>query len=212
MNNMMTRRGVSHPFIHPEVTIERHTLHVTARGTMPCPLVQFPMHSHERPGTKEDIAEVFSIAGKTGYKLHRHTFSEITTSILYRLLHLSFQDSSLDESIRLGMVIFSSVVFLRDDICSGTVFDTLGTILLKMESIDLNVPPPMLFWMLMMWKFGNSTDKYQLSDGFIKIAKQLDVSSWSQARVALKGVMWIDVVHGQIGEVIFNHGPDIGGK
>lgn len=49
---------------------------------------------------------------QTTRKLSPDTYNEMTISILYRLMNLSYEEDILLEAIRIGLPIFSSSIFL----------------------------------------------------------------------------------------------------
>jgi hypothetical protein len=89
---------------------------------------------------------ISNLAYETTRKLSPDTYSEIMISILYRLTHLFFDNDPLQESIRTGLIAFSSAIFIQRDFMEHP-YDRLLNIysnalfrLRKSTDIDLPVP------------------------------------------------------------------------
>lgn len=149
-----------------------------------------------------EFSHLCNLAHQTGYKLRRHTFGEIIVSVLYRLLHLSFPDSLVDELMRLGMIIFSSVILLQRQKSHRAILDAFANSLNKIQHQLIDIPNSILFWLLTIWKsyVSEQIPKSQLEDWFEELVKRLTICDWEQARTLLKSIMWIDVLHDSKGE------------
>lgn len=157
-----------------------------------------------------------NLASQTRYKLLPNTFSEIMASVLYRLLRLSSSSSSSSfeaeavpvlGAFRLGMTVFASQVFLqwrgmrqrqrrldRD-------FKQALLPLLKQDLPTAHADPEatlgVIFWCLVISHtcFSSVARDASLSGHVAKIAKQLRLDTWKDAKQLLKNIMWIDLLH-----------------
>lgn len=140
----------------------------------------------------------------------QNTFSDIITSILYRLLNLSFKDSPLEEALRLGMTTFSAMIFYGNQIlvggltCLSEAFDNALKTLQQSPTI---ASPMVTFWLLMVrsiaFSANTGTSIYEI--WLSEIIQLIPMSSWDQARQILNSIMWIDVLHGSKGVVVFHN-------
>ena len=150
------------------------------------------------------FSHLCNLGHQTGYKLRRHTFGEIMVSVLYRLLYLSFKGSPLDEAIRLGMVIFGSSIILQGQKCGHAILDGFISSLLELHdhAATIDVPPSIIFWLLIVWKIHVSEEipQSQLEVWSEEAIKLAEVYNWEDARAILKAVMWIDILHDSKGE------------
>jgi len=130
-------------------------------------------------------------------------------SLMYRLLQMkSFDSTSINEVIRLGLLVFSSHIFLswqgvkpRHTYLPTTFRDCLLT--LKLPGA---LPPQMFVWLLMVGSiaiFTKADDTWLLPwlQGNIDLCK---AHSWSEMREQLKAYPWIDLLHDQLGQEIFD--------
>lgn len=141
-----------------------------------------------------------NLAAQTPHKLLPNTFSEIMTSVLYRLINISFEFMPILEAIRLGMMVFASQVFLqwRGMRQRQTQLDDgFGRVLLVLKDLEgFKASPKLNFWLLVMWHTCVSTtsENGTLTEWLKSLVKQLRLDTWKDAKDVLKSLMWIDAL------------------
>lgn len=151
-----------------------------------------------------------NLAYQTTRKLSPETYNEMMISILYRLMHLSFEEDLLQEAIRTGLLTFSSTLFLTRLHMNQPyehLFNLYGSALLKLcQSTSIIVPQPVMLWLLVLY---HVIAYEQPSPGdwqSVRLGEALSLTSvntWPQAHEILKSVMWVDFVHDAPGKKAF---------
>ncbi|KAI1125894.1 hypothetical protein F5Y10DRAFT_294276 [Nemania abortiva] len=156
-----------------------------------------------------DFCRVINLAAETQQRIKVDTFLHSMASIMYSLLDMHFEESSWDETIRLGLLSFSCSVFLP--------WSDLGTPLPHLHSILKNhfancaastsfLPPKLLLWVLMASTIATSVEPdngwfYGLMHEAINLC---EIKCWSQMRDILMSLMWIGIVHDGPGKSVFS--------
>ena len=151
-----------------------------------------------------------NLAYQTTRKLSPLTYSEMMISILYRLMHLIFEEGSLQEAIRIGLLTFSSTIFLTRlymkqpyehlfNLFSSSLFDLC-------QSTSIKVPQPIMLWLMVLYHmvaYNQPSPGDWQSVWLGKAVSFTEVNTWPQARIMLKSVMWVDFVHDAPGNKAF---------
>ncbi|RDL42512.1 Uncharacterized protein BP5553_02491 [Venustampulla echinocandica] len=148
-------------------------------------------------------------AYQTTRKLSPETYNEMMISILYRLTHLSFKSDYLQEAMRVGLLAFSSAIFMQRQFMEQP-YDNLLNLYNKAlsrlrKSTDIDLPIPIVLWMTML---SNVVAPKELSRvdwrsvWLDEAVSRAGIDSWSQAREILKSVMWIDFIHDRLGKKV----------
>ncbi|KAJ4327192.1 hypothetical protein N0V84_002322 [Fusarium piperis] len=154
-----------------------------------------------------EFAMLGNIAHQTSRKLQPNTFSEIMVSILYRSLALSFPESPIEDTLRVGMMAFTAAIFFRwrsmnqrQKYLEDMFRDTLS--ILK----EASAKPPLgvLFWLLMIWHMTVSREDDMFAEWMYSIVQELGLSSWPKAQNALKSVLWIGCLFDSSGQQTFD--------
>ncbi|KUJ11890.1 uncharacterized protein LY89DRAFT_722304 [Mollisia scopiformis] len=151
---------------------------------------------------------ISNVAYQTTRKLSPETYNEMTISILYRLTHLFFESDLLQEAIRLGLLVFSSTIFLQRHIIEQpyeNLLNLYGDALLGLfahgSSTDA-LPVPVILWLTILsdmvaGKEIPSTDRLHTVIG------RASIESWSQASEVLRSIAWVDFIHEKRGKEVF---------
>ena len=147
-----------------------------------------------------DFSQLSNLACQTANKLTPNAFSEMMSSILYRLLGLTFSESAVDEAIRLGLATFASSVYfqwrgLRDR--QEHANQAFQTALGRLRQVKTIMPLQLQLWLLMVSRMCtpggcNAADLHQWTTESLG---RLHLRSWKSTREVLKQVMWIDFIH-----------------
>ena len=96
-----------------------------------------------------------NMAYQTTRKLSPNIYSEMMISILYRLLHLSFEADSPQEAVRTGLLTFSSTIFMTSLYMSQPyerLYNLFSSSLFKLcQSSNISLPPPVLLWLMVLY-------------------------------------------------------------
>lgn len=151
-----------------------------------------------------------NLAYQTTRKLSPDTYNEMMISILYRLMYLSFEEGSLQEVIRTGLLTFSSTIFLTRLYRRQPyehLFHLFSSALLKLcQSTSIIVPRPIMLWLMVLYHvvaYKNSTPGDWQSIWLGKAVSLSGAKVWSQAHAILKSIMWVDFVHEAPGKKAF---------
>ena len=155
----------------------------------------------------QEFCLISNLAYQTKRELDPRMVSEVMLSIVYRLLHLDFENEPVNEVIRVGLIGFATTIFLggkgarrRYDHFAGVFRGVLG---FPESSVDL--PPAFQLWLLFTWCVyagADFSDSWQAS-WQSKILQHLEVRIWDAVRKVLKSVMWVAFLHDPDGRRVF---------
>lgn len=158
------------------------------------------------------MAEFCQVINRTAESQHRivtETFLLTMASVLYRLLDMTkFKANSIEEVIRLGLLAFSSSVFLQWKQL-GVSYNYLATSYRNClaESRCSNVPPQLLLWLLVVGAvsvFGCDDEKWLRPRLRANIDSIGGLKSWTDVQDVLKSFMWIGLVLDEPGKEKFD--------
>lgn len=156
----------------------------------------------------KDFSARINLAHKTQNKLPKELLVDAMASIMYRLMHMSYGHGSLDECIRLGLLTYSSSIFLqwRDTKMSYHYFSTAYRECLTSSHFSDMVPHCFQLWLLMTGAVSifNENDDQWLKPNLLSIISSCSLDSWDQARDILHSIMWIDLLHDHLGKRYFD--------
>ena len=151
-----------------------------------------------------------NLAYQTTRKLSPDTYNEMMISILYRLMYLSFEDGSLQEAIRTGVLTFSSTIFLTRHYMKQPyehLFNLFSSALFKLcQSKSIIVPQPVMLWLMILYHvvaYEQPSPGDWQSVWLGKAVSLTKVNIWPQAHRILKSIMWVDFVHDAPGKKAF---------
>lgn len=149
-----------------------------------------------------------NLAYQTTRKMSPDTYNEMVISIIYRLVHLSFENDVLHETIRLGLLVFSSTLFMVR-LYERQPYTRLCNLFRKaleemLTSINIALPEPVLFWLIWLYHVVAVEDSVNDWRRFWleKAIAINEVDSWQRGVTILKSIMWVDFVHGIPGEKV----------
>ena len=156
------------------------------------------------------FACISNLAYETTCKLSPDTYNEIMISLLYRFTHLSFENDPLQESLRTGLLAFSSAIFLQRNFMGHPydhLLDMYSNALFNLyKSTDVALPVPIVLWLTMMINLVAhkefNPEEWQ-GVWLDKTIEHAGLKSWYHAREMLKSFVWIDFVHDRPGKQTF---------
>jgi len=154
-----------------------------------------------------EFSLISNLAYQTGRKLDPHMFNDMMLLILYRLLHLAFDDDSVSEAIRVGLVAFAATMFLRGKGAGRQYYYLAGVFhdVLTLHASGDDLPPTIQLWLLLVWGVYSGTQLHEewLVLWLKRTLQHLQVETWEEMRKALKSVMWIEFLHDPHGKIVF---------
>ena len=149
-----------------------------------------------------------NLAAESKNRIATEIYLDTMASVIYRLLSMTcFEAGSTEEVIRLGLLAFSSNVFLqwkRLGICYFHLATTYKDHLARLRYSD--VLPRLWLWLLMVGAlsvFGHADDEWLKP--WLRVHIDIcGVGSWSDMQGILKSLMWIDLIHDEPGKDVYN--------
>ena len=153
---------------------------------------------------------ISNLAYQTTRKLSPDIYSDIMTSILYRLTSLSYESDPLQEALRVGLLAISSTIFMQRQFMEHP-YDNLLNLhrksLLKLrESTDIDIPVPILLWLTMLLHVVENKEPSLpdwLSVWLDEVIFCAGIDSWPQAHEILRSMVWVNFVHNRCGMPAF---------
>jgi hypothetical protein len=149
-----------------------------------------------------ELSRAANIATQTGRKLDANLLEEVMISVQYRLLHSQYGEDDTHELLRVVMLAYSTTIF-------PLLFFQFGATPLNCPSLPsylrrfLIIPKQAsseelkaMLWLLVIVRMSILDD--ELIDLQLAHAVQsLDLSSWDEVLVTLKGFLWVDILHNE---------------
>ncbi|VUC27418.1 unnamed protein product [Clonostachys rosea] len=172
----------------------------------------------------QELCAIVDLSILTRRKIRPELYQEVLVSIQYRLLHLYFSGCSTDvcggqkwkdvhEAIRLGILGLTTTLFLyREKVNTSyaAIVSRLNAILLKLGEPGDHREWELRIWLLFMVSvtLGGGGDRFDplLARGL----EALRIKSWAGTRQFLKSLLWIDLLHDQVGRMVY--GRCLGGS
>lgn len=166
--------------------------------------------------TLSTFCSVINYAVQTGQCISTEIFLDTMVSVMYRLLNMrSLLPGSRDETFRLGLLAFSSSVFLQWKhlgVAYAHLTSSLRVFLVAAcrqtpSSPSVYIPPQLRLWLLMVGAVSvfEYTSNDWLKPLMIADFRLCEIDSWCKLRDLLKSFMWIDLVHDKGGKSIFDY-------
>ncbi|VUC24533.1 unnamed protein product [Clonostachys rosea] len=134
---------------------------------------------------------------RSNIRIDQTTYSKITVSMQYRLLHLSFAEGSLNNALRMGLLVVMTKLMFGwhpNNKAQRRALVRFEVALLQLRSAVEDVPHPLLFWMIMLrFQFGVP----EIADTWLEAwladtIKELPIGSWSEAKTFLVSMVWFE--------------------
>ncbi|CZR59936.1 uncharacterized protein PAC_09831 [Phialocephala subalpina] len=149
-----------------------------------------------------------NLAFQTRRKMDYTLCQEILISILYRLLLLNVTPGSLDEAIYVGMLAFSTNIFLQMrsfPMQFGKLSSQLRDTIHRLHCLEDNSILELKIWLLFVARIvivAGDGDSW-IAPEMRKTLKALDLPSWKLVRDRLKKYLWISMLHDASGKKAF---------
>jgi hypothetical protein len=157
----------------------------------------------------ERFCSTINSAAEHRRQLPKETLLNAMSSVMYRLLRMnSFDATSPDEAVRLGLLIFSSHIFLNWQDMKGP--HTYLPHIYRSCLLNLKLPSiltsQLLLWLLMVGSLSVFTPA---DDAWLMPWMRVNIElckahSWGELRRQLQAFPWIDALHDTPAQSIFN--------
>lgn len=156
-----------------------------------------------------EFSHMINRTAKSQHRIATETFLHTMASVMYRLLDMTkFKVDSIEEVIRLGLLAFSSSVFLQWKQL-GLSYNYLAITYRNClaESRCSNTPPKLLLWLLMVGAvsvFRCDDEKWLRPRLRANIGSIGGLKSWTDMHDILVSFMWIGLVLDEPGKEVFD--------
>ncbi len=187
--------------------IENHRGIMSALECNPDPFEYFKGDLVKACEVMRKFCSVINLAAATQCRISPEVNLNTMAAVIYRLLQRSYEGSSVEEALRLGLLAFCSHVFLRWQNV-GLPYNHLSTRhrrCLAELSASPEACPRTLLWLLTIGAISMSTElNAEWWNSSLRHSIELcGVSSWAEMRQTLKSFLWIDVLHDQLGKKLY---------
>ncbi len=157
--------------------------------------------------TMQGFCALINLATQTGRLLCEDTALETMTSVMYRLLNLQFDPTSVDEAIRFGLLAFCHLIFSQPkdlDLCPPHFHNSYKYFVSRLKTM-YGLPSSMMLWLLFIGGISGSIsiDDTWVHDTWRRHIEVCQIKSWDEMRGILRSFMWISILHDKPGEAIF---------
>jgi hypothetical protein len=149
-----------------------------------------------------EFSRAANIATQTGRKLYANLLEEVMISVQYRLLHLQYGEEDAHELLRMVMLAYSTTIF-------PLLFFQFGATPLSYPSLPsylrrfLIIPEQTsseklkaMLWLLVVVRI-SILDNELVDLQLAQAVQALDLSSWAEVLIILKGFLWVDILHNE---------------
>lgn len=150
-----------------------------------------------------------NLGSQTRMLLPPETIHETMTAVMYRLFRMGFAAGSLDETLRLGLLVFTYHIFLQwQDIRppSYGISASYRQSLRHHMSDGGSVPSETMLWLLMIGAVSlfNISEDGWLRDSLREHTDICQVRTWRDLQEILKSHLWIQLLDDKSGKYIYD--------
>lgn len=149
-----------------------------------------------------------NLAVEAGGRIPWESFLSTMTSLMYTLLYMSFDVSSVNEAIRLGLLSLSSHIFLQWKVARVTYAYLSVSYRNCLHCLECSnsIPPRLISWLLMIGAISvfNQDDHSWLRPRLRASIESCGVESWSDMQDILGSLLWIPLVLEKPGKDFFD--------
>ncbi|KIW61931.1 hypothetical protein, variant [Exophiala xenobiotica] len=154
------------------------------------------------------FCSIVNLAVETQQMLSPGLLYDTMASVMYRLLHMSFDQGSVDEAVRLGLLGLTYHIFLQWQYLRlpYVYFPWVYKDCLLHSKLVDGASSQIMLWLLMV----GAVSAFTTSDHpwlMVCLRKHMDkcqVKSWNRMREVLKSFMWVGLLHDKPGKEVFD--------
>lgn len=156
--------------------------------------------------TTQTFCALLNYAAASGRKIPQETLLNTMASVMYRLLDIKFISGTLDETIRLSLLGFCSHIFLQWPSVKLPPHHLSTEYRKSLLGLTIPLAPQMSLWFLVMGDMSlfSHEDEVWLRPWQRAVLELCGAATWNEARVTLKGFLWIDFLHDKAATKIFS--------
>jgi hypothetical protein len=164
-----------------------------------------------------ELTIAINLANQTKRKLSPMLFQEALVSVQYRLQHLSYEIHDLHELLRIALLVFSTATFLQANLISVYHKNLIKHLEIILRSTNHHHDQQwlkLILWLIFVSQLSGicTPEDYSWMHGqMLQTKRSLKLRDWYQVRQTLKGFLWVDLVHDQAGENVFNETTKVDG-
>ncbi|EXJ76665.1 uncharacterized protein A1O5_01173 [Cladophialophora psammophila CBS 110553] len=156
----------------------------------------------------ERFCSIVNLAVETQRMLSPGLLYDTMASVMYHLLHMSFETGSVDEAVRLSLLGLTYNVFLKWQYLRlpYVYFPSIYKNCLRDPKLADGASSQIMLWFLMVGAVSAFTisDHLWLKDCLRERIDICQVKSWNEMRGVLKSFMWIGLLHDKPGKEVFD--------
>ncbi|KAH0845001.1 hypothetical protein FOPE_09553 [Fonsecaea pedrosoi] len=156
----------------------------------------------------ERFCSIVNLAVETQLMLSPQLLYDTIASVMYRLLHMSFDSGSVDEAVRLSLLGLTHHMFLKWQYLRLPYlhFPALFKKCLLDPELMSAASPQIMIWFLMVGAVTafTTSDHSWLKECLRQHIDRCQVTSWTDMRTVLKSFMWIGLLHDKPGKEVFD--------
>lgn len=154
-----------------------------------------------------DFCSVINFAVDSSQRISTETFLDTMASVLYRLLKMRFEAGSNNEAIRLGLLAFSSSIFLQwGGLGLSYTHFTAEFRSCVTGPLSSHISLQLLIWLLMVGAVSvlDASDDVWLKPRLRVNLGLCEIDTWSKMQNLMQSFMWIGLVYDRPGKVLFD--------
>ncbi|KIW06781.1 uncharacterized protein PV09_02465 [Verruconis gallopava] len=153
-----------------------------------------------------NFCTLINFAADTEQKISTHTFLHVMTSVMYQLLAMQSCFGAHNELVRLGLIVFSSSIFLQWKTI-GLRYEQLTKTFLKHMKLVSNIEmsPRLILWMVMIGAISllDQGHDHWVRPLFLMNMRLCGVQTWQDVRSVMTEFLWISFVHDQPAKSVY---------
>jgi len=132
----------------------------------------------------------------------------LITSVLHRLLRLEFDQNSLSEVLRLGMLAYSKTIMIRLQGLGKKMTFLAGQLKAALDPLPTISPEgyPFVLWVLVISALSIFEDfePEWIRRGLVETTMALGLRTWPEMKAVLKRFLWVDALHDELAKTLFD--------
>ena len=156
-----------------------------------------------------DFCSVINFAAASEKRITVGIFLDTMASVMYRLLDMHFEIASSDEAIHLGLLCFSSSVFLQWQHLGMSYIHLTSRFrdcFVRLTTAPSHISPRLVLWLLMVGAASvlDGSDDVWLKPLLRETMAFCEVGSWRELRDLLMSFMWIGLANDRTGKRVYD--------
>ncbi|KAI0133568.1 hypothetical protein BJ170DRAFT_606697, partial [Xylariales sp. AK1849] len=146
------------------------------------------------------FVQTANIVTQCKFSVDKELYQELMLSMHYRLVTLRFDTGDVNETIRLALLAFSSILFLR---WYGikTRYEYLAQRLRCVLSMTrhslITMPAQLVLWLYIIGSTSvfDENERVYFQPALAEVLQDMKLKSWDEVRLSLKSVLWVSVLY-----------------